>query len=105
MRMYLHLMKSLPRKPPHVLKSKLAMQPMRSTLDEGRVYVLNAANGVVLVPEHIKNIWALGENAINDVDGFDPATAEGEQVLYVVLYHALHTMNPRSGMESSEKTG
>lgn len=74
-------------------------------LDEGRVYVLNAANGVVLVPEHIKNIWALGENAINDVDGFDPATAEGEQVLYVVLYHALHTMNPDLAWKVLKKLG
>ena len=74
-------------------------------LDEGRVYVLNAANGVVLVPEHIKNIWALGDNAINDVDGFDPNIASEQQVLYVVLYHALHTMNPDLAWKVLQKLG
>lgn len=74
-------------------------------IDEGRVYVLNAANGVVLVPEHIKNLWALGENAINDVDGFDPNITSEQQVLYVVLYHALHTMNPDLAWKVLQKLG
>lgn len=72
-------------------------------IDEGRVYVLNAANGVVLVPEHIKNIWAVGENAINDIDGFDPVN--DQQVLYVVLYHAIHTMNPDLAWKVLKKLG
>ena len=74
-------------------------------IDDGRVYVLNAANGVVLVPEHISNIWALGENAINDVDGFDHTTPEGQQTLYVVLYHAIHTMNPDLAWKVLKKLG
>lgn len=72
-------------------------------LDGDRVYVLNAANGVVLVPEHIKNIWALGENAINDIDAFSPDA--DQQVLYVVLYHALHTMNPDLAWKVLKKLG
>jgi len=72
-------------------------------IDEGRVYVVNAANGIALIPEHIKNVWAIGENAINDVDSFDPVN--DQQVLYVVLYHALQTMNPDLAWKVLKKVG
>ncbi|QDH49114.1 divalent metal binding domain protein [Pantoea phage Phynn] len=58
-------------------------------IDEGRVYVLNAANGVVLVPEHIKNVTTIGDNAINEIDSI-----ADETTLYLVLYYAVHSMNP-----------
>ncbi|QFR55707.1 hypothetical protein JC221_061 [Yersinia phage JC221] len=72
-------------------------------IDEGRVYVVNAANGIALIPEHIKNVWAIGDNAINDIDSFDPV--QDQQVLYVVLYHALHTMNPDLAWKVLKKVG
>ena len=69
-------------------------------LDDGRLYVLNAANGVVLVPEHIKNIIALGDNAINDIDSITD-----EDTLYTVLFFAIHTMNPDLAWKVLKKLG
>lgn len=69
-------------------------------VDNDRVYVLNAANGVVLVPEHIKNIIAVGDNAINDIDSLSDETT-----LYTVLFFAVHTMNPDLAWKVLQKLG
>lgn len=71
-------------------------------VDDGIIRTVNAAAGIVLIPEHVTSIWAIGNDAINEVDNF---TANDHEVLYVVLYHAVHTMNPDLAWKVLQKLG
>lgn len=53
------------------------------------IYVVNAVNGVVLVPEHVSTVWSIGKDTINDVSRETDVTE-----LYIALYYGIHTMNP-----------
>lgn len=72
-------------------------------LDSTGVCVLNAANGVVLVPDHIKSIYTVGDNAINDIDTMDKD--QDEDTLYIVLFHAVNTMNSDLAWKVLQKLG
>lgn len=58
-------------------------------IDDGIIRIVNAHNGIALVPENVSTAWSVGDNALEAVD-----TIDDEQILYVTLYYAVHTMNP-----------
>lgn len=69
-------------------------------IDGDRIYTVNATNSIVLIPESISTVWAISNDAIETVD-----TLEDEQLLYVVLYNAIHTMNPDLAWKVLKKLG
>lgn len=58
-------------------------------VDGDRIYTVAANGGIALVPEHVNSVWAVGTDAEDAVDSITD-----EQLLYVILYHGLHIMNP-----------
>ena len=69
-------------------------------VDGSRVVTVNAAAGVALIPEHINRIWAVGADSVESVDGI-----VDHQELYVMLYHAVHMMNPDLAWTVLKKLG
>lgn len=84
--------------------TKIAVEVGEAThavyVEGDRVYTVPAQQGVALVPEHVSSVWTLGESAIEVVDSIDDI-----QLLYVVLHHALHTMNPDLAWKVLKKLG
>lgn len=69
-------------------------------LDGDRIYTVNADQGIALIPEHISQVWAVGETTIDAVDSITD-----EQVLYVLLHSAVGSMNPDLAWKVLQKLG
>jgi hypothetical protein len=69
-------------------------------IDSGRIYTVNAVNGITLIPEHVAQVWAVGSTTIDSVDSIDDV-----QVLYVLLHNAVTNMNPDLAWKVLKKLG